>query len=226
MSRTVWITGVSKGLGRELATGLAARGFTVAGCARSFEAIEELEAELGGEHFFQCCDVASEAQVKGFVAAASATVGTPDLLINNAAIMNDPKPLWEMTEQEIDDILQINIAGVIRMIRLVTPVMLDAGGGVIANLSSGWGRSTSPEVAPYCATKWAIEGLSQAMAQEVPTGMAVVAVNPGVIDTAMLRQTWQEGAEGFPTADEWAQAAVPFFAGLDVSQNGRALTVG
>lgn len=226
MGKVVWITGVSRGLGRELARGLAARGYLVAGCARSLESVESLETELGGEHFFQCCDVTSESQVKGFIAAASATVGSPQLLINNAAIINDPKPLWEMSEQEIEDILQVNIAGVVRMIRRVMPLMIEQGSGVIANLSSGWGRSTSPEVAPYCSTKWAIEGLSQAMSQEVPEGIGVMAVNPGVINTEMLQQTWQEGANDFPTAEEWAEVAVPFFANLRPSDNGKGLTVG
>jgi NAD(P)-dependent dehydrogenase (short-subunit alcohol dehydrogenase family) len=92
------------------------------------------------------------------------------------------------------------------------------------NLSSGWGRSTSPEVAPYCASKWAVEGLSQAVAQETAGRVAVIALNPGVIDTEMLRSTFGEDASHYPDASTWAALAVPFIASLGLDDNGRALT--
>ena len=69
--------------------------------------------------------------------------------------------------------------------------------GVIVNFSSGWGRSTAPEVAPYCATKWAIEGLTQALAEELPAGMAAVPLNPGIINTEMLQSCFGAGAAGY-----------------------------
>ena len=97
--------------------------------------------------------------------------------------------------------------------------------GVIVNMSSGWGRSTSPEVAPYCASKYAIEGLTSALAQELPAGMAAVSLNPGVIDTDMLRTAWAEGAASYPKAEEWAKRAAPFLLKLDASDNGGVLTV-
>ena len=92
------------------------------------------------------------------------------------------------------------------------------------NLSSGWGRSTSPEVAPYCATKWAIEGLSQAMAQELPASIAVAAMNPGIINTEMLQSCFSEDAANFEDATQWAKRAGPFLAKLDASVNGKPLT--
>jgi NAD(P)-dependent dehydrogenase (short-subunit alcohol dehydrogenase family) len=104
--------------------------------------------------------------------------------------------------------------------------MIGRGRGVIVNMSSGWGRSTAPEVAPYCASKWAVEGLTKALAQELPAGLAAVAVNPGIIDTDMLRTCWAEEAGGFPAPAEWAQRAAPFLLGLSPSDNGRSLTVG
>jgi NAD(P)-dependent dehydrogenase (short-subunit alcohol dehydrogenase family) len=103
--------------------------------------------------------------------------------------------------------------------------MVAVGRGVVVNLSSGWGRSVSAEVAPYCATKWAIEGLSKAMAEEVPRGMAVVPLNPGVIDTDMLRRCWGESAGNYQSPERWARAAVPFLLGLGPRDNGRSLTV-
>jgi NAD(P)-dependent dehydrogenase (short-subunit alcohol dehydrogenase family) len=97
--------------------------------------------------------------------------------------------------------------------------------GVVVNLSSGWGRSTSPEVAPYCASKYAVEGMTLALAQELPPGMAAVPLNPGVIDTDMLRQAWADGASDYPKAEQWAKQAAPFLLNLGPKDNGRSLTV-
>jgi NAD(P)-dependent dehydrogenase (short-subunit alcohol dehydrogenase family) len=93
------------------------------------------------------------------------------------------------------------------------------------NFSSGWGRSTDAEVAPYCATKWAIEGLTQALAQEIPDGMAAIPLNPGVIDTDMLRSCFGDSAASYPSAQQWAQRAVPFLLRLSPGENGQSLTV-
>lgn len=119
----------------------------------------------------------------------------------------------------------MNINGIFHVIRHFVPAMVERASGVIVNFSSGWGRSTSPEVAPYCATKWAVEGLTRALAQELPRGMAAVPLNPGVIDTDMLRSCWGSGAGSFPKAESWAQQAVPFLLSLDATDNGQPLTV-
>ena len=140
-------------------------------------------------------------------------------------MFNHNSPLWEISAAEFQQVVNVNLCGVHHIIRAFVPAMLKAGRGVIVNFSSGWGRSTSPEVAPYCATKWAIEGLSQAMAQELPGGMACVALNPGIIDTAMLRRCFGGAAGDFPGPGEWAKKAVPFLAGLSARDNGQSLTV-
>jgi NAD(P)-dependent dehydrogenase (short-subunit alcohol dehydrogenase family) len=80
-------------------------------------------------------------------------------------------------------------------------------------------------VAPYCASKWAIEGLSQALAQELPGGMAAVALNPGIIDTEMLRSCFGDSAESYPDADDWARRAVPFMLKIGPKDNGSPLVV-
>ena len=84
-------------------------------------------------------------------------------------------------------VIDVNLKGMANVIRHFVPAMVKNKSGVIVNFSSGWGRSTDAEVAPYCATKWAIEGLTQALAQELPPGMAAVPLNPGIINTGMLR---------------------------------------
>ena len=105
------------------------------------------------------------------------------------------------------------------------PEMVNMGSGAVVNLSSGWGRSTSPEVAPYCSSKWAVEGLSKALAQELPEGMASVALNPGVIDTDMLRSCWNDNAGMHETPDIWAKRAAPFILNISSEDNGASLTV-
>jgi NAD(P)-dependent dehydrogenase (short-subunit alcohol dehydrogenase family) len=93
------------------------------------------------------------------------------------------------------------------------------------NFSSGWGRSTAAEVAPYCATKWGVEGLTQSLAQELPRGLAAVPLNPGIINTDMLQSCFAGGADGFSKADAWAKIAVPFLLKISPRDNGRQLTV-
>ena len=97
--------------------------------------------------------------------------------------------------------------------------------GVIVNFSSTWGRSTSAKVAPYCASKWAVEGLTRALADEMPPGMAAVPLNPGIIDTDMLRCCFGDSASAYPSAPQWAKRAVPFLLQLGPRDNGQALTV-
>jgi NAD(P)-dependent dehydrogenase (short-subunit alcohol dehydrogenase family) len=126
---------------------------------------------------------------------------------------------------EFNRLVDVNIKGVANVIRHFVPAMVERKTGVIVNLSSGWGRSTSPEVAPYCASKYAMEGLTQALAQELPKGMAAVPLNPGVIDTDMLRQCWADGASSYPKAEAWAKVAAPFILQLGVEDNGRSRSV-
>lgn len=220
MAKVVWITGCSRGLGKAMVEGFQKRGWQVAGCARRLGDSGEM-----GAGFFREVDVCDSDAVGRFCEAAAAEYGAPDLLINNAAVINSPGPLWEVTEEDFGTVIDVNIKGVANLIRSALPLMIARGTGVVVNFSSGWGRSVSSEVAPYCATKWAMEGLSKALAEELPEGLAAVALNPGVIDTEMLRKTWGEGAAGFPTADEWGQAAVPFLEKLSARDNGQSLTV-
>lgn len=221
----VVITGASRGLGRAMAIGFAAEGWNVSGCGTDTAALQALADELGQNHLLQPCDVTDPAAVDTFAAATTKRFGSPDLLLNNAATINTNKPLWEVTAAEFGRVIDVNLKGVHLVIRAFLPGMIQRGKGVVVNFSSGWGRSTSPEVAPYCATKWGIEGLTAALAQELPAGLAAVALNPGVIDTRMLRSCFGEGAGSYPTPEEWAKVAVPFLASLNARHNGMALTV-
>jgi NAD(P)-dependent dehydrogenase (short-subunit alcohol dehydrogenase family) len=139
--------------------------------------------------------------------------------------MNRVAPLWEVPAAEFDRLIDVNVKGVANVIRAFVPAMVARKSGVIVNLSSGWGRGTSPQVAPYCASKFAVEGLTKALAQELPRGMAAVPLNPGVIDTDMLRGCWADDAGNYPSAEKWAKKAAPFLLALGAGDNGKSLTV-
>jgi NAD(P)-dependent dehydrogenase (short-subunit alcohol dehydrogenase family) len=221
----VLITGASRGLGRAMACGFAADGWTVSGCATDAEALHSLEQEIGPEHHLQPCDVTNAAAVTDFANRVLKRHGAPDLLLNNAALVNRNAPLWEVPADEFSRVIDVNLKGAHLVLRAFLPAMIRRGSGVVVNFSSGWGRSTSPEVAPYCATKWGIEGMTAALAAELPKGLAAVALNPGIIDTRMLRSCFGEAARDFPSPEQWAKSAVPYLASLSARHNGQALTV-
>jgi len=223
--RVVVVTGVTRGLGRALVTRLIEAGHTVVGCGRSAEKIAGLTRQYRAPHQFDSVDVADDAEVARWARQVLDRVGPPDLLLNNAALFNANAPLWQVSASEFDTLLRVNLGGVANVIRHFVPAMIDRRRGVIVNFSSGWGRSTAPEVAPYCATKWGIEGLTAALAQELPDGMAAVALNPGVIDTDMLQSCFGESASNYPSPDEWSHRAAKFLLGLGPRQNGEPLSV-
>jgi len=219
------ITGVTRGLGRALAEWYIANGHTVAGCGRSGPAIFDLRFAHPEPNSFDALDVTQPVKVGLWAERVLGAIGAPDFLINNAGLMNKLAPLWKVPADEFSAILSVNIAGVANVVRAFVPAMIERGSGTIVNLSSGWGRSVAPEVAPYCATKWAIEGLTKALAAELPAGLAAVALNPGVIDTDMLRKCFSDSASSYPKADDWARTAAPFILGLGPADNGKSASV-
>jgi NAD(P)-dependent dehydrogenase (short-subunit alcohol dehydrogenase family) len=223
--RIVVLTGATRGLGRAMTDGLIARGHTVLGCGRTKSALDELHKQHPAPHRFYKVDVSDDRQTRRWAESLLAEYGPPDLLINNAAVINANAPLWKVAARDFDYVIDVNIKGIANVIRWFVPAMVERGSGVIVNFSSGWGRSTSPEVAPYCATKWAVEGLTQALAAELPGGMAAVALNPGIIDTEMLRRCFGDEAGRYPTPSQWAAKAVPFLLEIGRKHNGKPLTV-
>jgi NAD(P)-dependent dehydrogenase (short-subunit alcohol dehydrogenase family) len=223
--KTILITGVTRGIGRALAERLGGMGHTIIGCGRSEPGIQALRTAHPAPHSFGLLDVTNWTAVQGWSEAVLEENGPPDLLVNNAGMINRKAPLWEVPDREFDAVIRTNVYGTANLIRAFVPAMIERGHGIVVNLSSGWGRSTAPEVAPYCASKYAVEGLTGALSRELPPGLAAVAVNPGLIDTGMLRSCWGAGAANCPTPDEWAGRAAPFLLELTAADNGRSLTV-
>ena len=221
-SLRIVLTGVSRGLGRAMLDGFESRGHTVHGCATNSNAVDELRGTYPAPHQFDVVDVSNAGQVVDW-ANSVLRCGVPDLVINNAALINTSAVLWEVPPDEFTRLMNVNVSGTFHIIQSFVPPMIAEGQGVIVNFSSGWGRSTSPEVVPYCTSKWAVEGLSRGLAQELPRGMASVALNPGIIHTDMLDSCFGANASSFPSPKEWADRAVPFLLDLNASDNGRSV---
>lgn len=198
-------------------------GHTVLGCGRAKKDIDQLRRQFGPPHDFYTVDVSSDDEVKSWASLLLSAHGPPDLLLNNAGVINKNAPLWEIADREFSHVLEVNVKGAANVIRHFAPEMVKRKQGVIVNFSSGWGRSTDAEVAPYCASKWAIEGLTLALAQELPAGLAAVSLNPGIINTEMLQSCFGSSAASYPSPVEWARIAVPFILTLGPEHNGRQL---
>ena len=225
MNKHVVISGVSKGIGRALTLELLKLGHCITGCARNVASIEELNDLAGNKGYFEVIDVVDSEAVQQWAGKSIGKFGPADLLINNAALINQNAYFVDVPEEEFDQVIDVNIKGVANVSRAFMSSMIERGSGVIVNLSSGWGRSTSPEVAPYCATKWAIEGLTKAIAQELPPGMAAIPLSPNTVNTEMLQSCFgNEGASHSPTPEEWARVVAPWIIELGPSESGKSLS--
>lgn len=223
-SRRIIITGVSRGLGRALANELIALGHVVAGVARSASDIWDLQQSHGEPHHFQALDVTDERAVERWSATLLRDFGTPDMLINNAALINRNAPLWQVPPEEFRDLVNVNLVAVFTVTRLFVPAMIERGSGVIVNLSSGWGRSVAADMAPYCMSKWGIEGMTRALAADLPAGLAAIPLSPGIVATDMLLSTFGEQASQYPTPEQWAKTAAPFISSLGPEHSGVPLS--
>jgi len=225
-ARLILITGCSKGLGLSMVRSFAALGHTIIGCARSAPAISALQKEFPAPHSFAVVDVSDAVAVEAWAGKVLASHGAPDLLLNNAAVIHPNAPFWKVPAHEFAQVMNVNVRGTYNVIRAFLPNMIKKHRGVVVNFSSGWGRSAEKDVAPYVASKWAIEGLTQALAMEMPEGLAVVSFNPGVINTEMLQDCFgRESASHYPSAEDWAKRAVPFLLKIGPKDNGHPLTV-
>ncbi|KAD4179557.1 hypothetical protein E3N88_28148 [Mikania micrantha] len=230
--KTVLITGVSRGLGKALALEMAKRGHSVIGCSRSQDKLTSLQSEISSEpssssekHLFLNADVCSNSSVQELARVVMEKKGVPDIIVNNAGTINKNNRLWEVPEEEFNAVIDTNLKGIANILRHFIPLMIEKKQGILVNMSSGWGRSAAAQVAPYCASKWAVEGLTKSVAKELPSGMAVVALNPGVINTDMLASCFGSSSSLYQAPDSWAPKAADMILNLTMADNGSSLSV-
>ncbi|XP_031478550.1 NADPH-dependent pterin aldehyde reductase [Nymphaea colorata] len=228
--KLVFVTGIGRGLGRALAVELAKRGHNVAGCSKTEEHVNSLSSLLSSidpelSHSLFTADVRSDSAIAEVAKSVLEKRGCPDIIVNNAGAINKNNKIWDVPLEEFDNVIDTNIKGTANVMRHFLPAMIQRKHGVIVNFSSGWGRSAAAQVAPYCASKWAIEGLSRSVAKEVPPGIAIVALSPGVINTELLHSCFGESAELYQSTETWAPNAAAMILRLTADDNGASLTV-
>lgn len=205
----ILISGNRRGLGQALTSHLSALGHEVRGFSSGTAGADRVDA----------------ADFPAVQAWVDRLPGPPDLVIANAAVVLAPTPTWQVDPGEFSRLIDVNVKGMFYLFRAVLPAMLERQRGVLVGVSSGYGRSTTPRMSPYCASKWAVEGLVKTVAQELPKTMAAVAVDPGTLQTDMLRQALGAGARFFPTPDQWVEKAAGLLLKLGPENNGQSLTV-
>ncbi|EMH2963160.1 oxidoreductase [Burkholderia multivorans] len=182
-NKLLLITGVSSGFGRALAQAALEAGHTVVGTVRSEQAARDFEALDAQRAIARVLDVTDFDAIDGVVADIERTVGAIDVLVNNAGYghegVMEESPLSELRRQ-----FDVNVFGAVAMMKAVLPFMRMRRRGHIVNITSMGGHITMPGLTYYCGSKFALEGISDALRQEVaPLGIAVTAVAPGSFRT-------------------------------------------
>jgi NAD(P)-dependent dehydrogenase (short-subunit alcohol dehydrogenase family) len=179
MPQTWLITGSSRGLGRAIAEAVLARGDQLVATARRPEQLADLADRYGERVRTVALDVTDRAQADAAVQEAVAAFGRLDVLVNNAGYSN-LAPIEEIAEDDFRAQVETNLWGTINVTRAALPVMHRQRSGHVIQISSVGGRITTPGLGPYQTSKWAIEGFSGVLAQEVaPLGIKVTAIEPG-----------------------------------------------
>jgi NAD(P)-dependent dehydrogenase (short-subunit alcohol dehydrogenase family) len=184
MTKSWLITGVSGGLGREIALAALARGDVVVGTVRTPDAAAAFKALAPGRAHALVLDVTDEEAVREGVATAQALTGQIDILVNNAGY-GLVGAVEEASLEEVRAQFETNVLGSLSMLKAVLPAMRTRRSGRIINITSVSGLATWAGTGVYCASKWALEGLTQTLAAEVAElGIKVINVAPGGLRTA------------------------------------------
>ena len=206
-SKVWFITGASAGFGRLLAEEVLRQGGRVIATARSLNKIADLEEKHPGQAKAYALDVTDPAQIASIVAQAYACFAPVDVLVNNAGF-GLVGAIEEATEEEFLPVFETNVLGLIRVTRAFLPRMRERGSGHIVNMSSIGGLTAMPGWGFYNASKFAVEGFSQALAAECkPLGIDVTVIEPGAFRTDFLDRSGLAAATQIPAYDSTAGTA-------------------
>jgi 3-oxoacyl-[acyl-carrier protein] reductase len=192
-NKTIIVTGSGRGIGRYIAKRLGREGAIIIVTARTAEDIEKTCNEInneGGNAIFITGDVTREDDVRKVVNNTIKKFGKVDVLVNNAGA-GLRKYLWETKAEEFEEIMDVNVKGVFFYMKHVIPEM-ERHGGLIINISSGAGKTGIPTLSVYCASKFAVIGLTEAAAREVDRNVKIVALCPASVDTGMFKRLFPE----------------------------------
>jgi len=190
--QTAIVTGAATGIGEAIARRLARAGAGVAVADVNFEGASQVALEIGGASFALEIDIAQADSVSAAVAEALARTGRIDILVNNAGIAGRTAPVWEVTDEDWQQIIAVNMTGVFYSTRAVLPHMRARRYGRIVNIASIAGKEGNPNMCGYSATKAAVIGFTKSAAKEVATeGICINAVAPAVVRTKILQQLTQ-----------------------------------
>ncbi|RXH57948.1 oxidoreductase [Granulicella sibirica] len=211
-NQRVWfITGSSTGFGRDLAERALRRGDKVVATARKPEQIAELADEFPQTALVLPLDVTSAASIENAVVGAITKFGRVDVLVNNAGY-GLAGAIEEATEAEYMPVFETNVFGLIRLTRAVLPYLRAQKSGHVVNLSSIGGLIGSPGWGFYNASKFAVEGFSEALAAELkPLGIAVTIIEPGPFRTDFLGRSGVEAEARIPDYDPTAGKTREYF---------------
>lgn len=195
------VTGASRGIGKEIALKLAEQGVKLALVGSSVQVTQTAE-ELKNKGFSHVlpiqADVSNESDMQAVVRKTIEEYGHIDILVNNAGV-GFFKLIEEVTVEEWKKVFDVNVQGVFLGIKAVLPHMKERKSGTIITISSDVGRYTIPNGAAYTATKYAVQGFSGSVAQEVREfGIRVGTINPGMVDTYFAEST-----QGLPEKKDW-----------------------
>jgi 3-oxoacyl-[acyl-carrier protein] reductase len=186
-SQVALVTGAGRGIGLAIALKLAALGAHTILCGRSREALEETAAAIrksGGETSAVQCDVSDLSSVESLARQVESNFGRLDVLVNNAGIAGKSGPLHQMAPENWDRVMNTNLRGVFYCIRCLAPLMIKGRRGHIINISSLAGKNALPNSAAYSASKWALNGLTYSVAEELrPHYIRVSVICPGSVHT-------------------------------------------
>jgi NAD(P)-dependent dehydrogenase (short-subunit alcohol dehydrogenase family) len=187
--KTALVTGAARGIGLAIATRLAADGLRVAMLDQDRAAVEAAAPGLGAGALGLAADVTRAAEVDAAIARIEREWGRLDVLVNNAGITGRSFPIWDLTDEDWQRVIDVDLTSVFLCCRAAVKVMLRQGAGRIVNIASIAGKEGNPTLVPYSTAKAGVIGLTKALAKEVATrGILVNAVAPAVIGTELLKQ--------------------------------------